>query len=107
MTDPAVRAEGCSNAILEYMACGLPVVCSDTGGSAELVRDGREGYVVPPHDAVALASRLAALRASPQLRLTMGAAGRLRIEQEFTKARMVGEYVRAYEDVAKRRSTGR
>ena len=60
MTNVGVHAEGCSNAIMEYMACGLPVVCSDSGGSAELVRDGRDGYVIAPHDAArTLARRVA------------------------------------------------
>ena len=65
MTDPAVHAEGCSNSILEYMACGLPVVCSDTGGCAELVRNGREGCLIAPHDPVELANSLSKLRARP------------------------------------------
>ena len=102
MTDPEVLAEGCSNSIMEYMACGLPVVCSDTGGSAELVRDGQEGYVIAPHDAIALAERLLKLRADPQIGVTMGANGQRRVQQEFTVGRMVTAYVRAYEEVALR-----
>ena len=102
MTNPDVLAEGCSNSIMEYMACALPVVCSDTGGSAELIRDGREGYVIAPRDAAALARRLDTLRAHPELRESMGAAGRARIERDFTIDRMVAEYVRAYEEAAAR-----
>lgn len=98
MTDPALLAEGCSNSILEYMACGLPVVCSDSGGCGELVRDGREGYVVTPRDAGALARRLAELRAQPQIRDRMGAAGQRRVGEEFTIDRMVAEYLAAYEE---------
>ncbi len=98
MTDPAVRAEGCSNAIMEYMACGLPVVCADTGGSAELVRDGREGYVIPAHDASALAACLSHLAAHPGLRARMGASGRARIDTEFSVGRMVADYVRVYDE---------
>ena len=102
MTDPEVRAEGCSNAIMEYMACGLPVICSDTGGSAELVRDGREGYVIAPYDASALAGNLLELGAHPEIGMGMGTNGRRRIQQEFTIDRMVTAYVRAYEEVALR-----
>jgi glycosyltransferase involved in cell wall biosynthesis len=98
MTDPAVRAEGCSNSIMEYMACGLPVVCSDTGGSAELVREGREGHLIAPCDAAALADGLSELKAHPERRRRLGAAGRTRIEQEFTVDRMVGEYLEIYQD---------
>jgi glycosyltransferase involved in cell wall biosynthesis len=98
MTDPAVRAEGCSNSIMEYMACGLPVVCSDTGGSAELVREGQEGYVIAPYSAADLARRLSDLKAHPELRASMGAAGRTRIVEDFTVDRMVAEYLGIYEE---------
>ena len=102
MTDPRVHAEGCSNAIMEYMACGLPVVCADTGGSPELVRDGREGYVIAPHDAAALARRVAQLGDDPGLCQRMGGSGRARIETDFTIGRMVAEYTRAYDETVER-----
>jgi glycosyltransferase involved in cell wall biosynthesis len=107
MTAADVWAEGCSNSIMEYMACALPVVCSDTGGSAELVRDGREGYVIAPYDVVALADKLAGLRAHPGLSRSMGAAGRTRIEREFTIDRMVAEYLRVYEEAVGQRRRAR
>lgn len=63
--------EGLSNAILEYMANGLPVVATAVGGNSELV-DGRNGICVPPGDATAIADALAVLIGSPELRKTMG-----------------------------------
>ncbi len=103
-TDPGILAEGCSNAILEYMACGLPVVCTDSGGCGELVREGREGYLVPPRDPQALARRLADLKDDPQQRARLGAAGRSRVDVEFTADRMVAEYAAAYEEVVRLKS---
>ena len=47
MTNTAVHEEGCSNTIMEYMACGLPVICVDSGGNRELVVDGETGYIIP------------------------------------------------------------
>ncbi len=41
------ESEGLSNAIIEYMQCRVPVVCTDTGGNSELVLDGETGYRVP------------------------------------------------------------
>lgn len=97
MSDPAVLAEGCSNSIMEYMACGLPVVCADSGGCAEIVRDGVTGYVIRPLDPVALAGKLTYLREHLAVRVSMGVAGQARIAREFTVPRMVDDYVKAYE----------
>lgn len=46
----ATRAEGCSNAIVEALACGLPVVTTQVGGNSELVRHGEDGFIVPYGD---------------------------------------------------------
>ena len=95
MTDDALHAEGCSNSIMEYMACGLPVVCCDSGGNRELVTEGVSGLLVGSGDAAGLARRLEELRVS--LRgATMGAVGRERLLHEFTVARMVDSYRDVY-----------
>lgn len=99
LTDAAVHAEGCSNSIMEYMACGLPVVASDSGGNRELVTDGVTGYLVPSGDAAALARRLVGLREQSR-RAAMGAAGRARLASDFTLAAMVGAYVSVYDECA-------
>ena len=58
---------------LEAMACGTPVVASQVGGLAYLVRDGETGYLVPDRDPAELADRLSRLLSNPQLRAQMGA----------------------------------
>ena len=59
-------SEGLPMAMLEAMSCGLPVVVTDVGGNAEVVRDGENGYVLPVDtDASAVAQRLAALLDDP------------------------------------------
>ena len=52
------RAEGLPNAVLEYMAAGLPVIVSRVGGNVELVEDGVTGLLVPPEDSAALSAAL-------------------------------------------------
>ena len=99
LTNDAVHAEGCSNSIMEYMACGLPVVANDSGGNRELVEDGVSGYLVASGDAAAVARRLEELRAAPG-RVAMGAAGRERLLREFTLSAMVGSYVHIYDELA-------
>ncbi|MGO9952149.1 MAG: glycosyltransferase [Dissulfurispiraceae bacterium] len=63
--------EGLPNAIMEYMACGLPVVATDVGGVGELV-DDTNGISVPAGDYVALGKALAKLVSSASLRKEMG-----------------------------------
>lgn len=99
LTVPGLHAEGCANVILEYMACGLPVVCSHDGGNPEIVVDGVNGLTVPPQDPSALASALMVLQTDGRLRRRICAANRSAIAQRFTVDRMVGEYVELYESL--------
>jgi len=98
MTDPKWHQEGCSNSVMEYMACGLPVVCGEGGGNREVVDDGKSGFVIEPADPEALAQRIAYLRDHEDERRALGAAGRRRIVETFSLERMVDDYVRIYEE---------
>jgi len=100
-TAPGLHAEGCANALLEYMACGLPVVCTDDGGNPEVVEQGVNGYLVPARDAVAMADALAGLAADGPLRRRIGAANIEAVSRRFSLDRMVGEYTTLYETLAK------
>jgi len=61
------HSEGLSNALLESMAAGLPLVATRVGGSPEIVRDGINGLLVPPKDPAALAEALMTILRDPAL----------------------------------------
>lgn len=76
----ASEYEGTPNAVLEAMALGTPLVATDAGGTAELFTDGREGLLVPRHDAAALAAAMIDALSHPDRTREMAAAARQRIE---------------------------
>ena len=76
-------AEGISNAVLEAMASGLPVITTDAGGMREAVRDGIDGFVVAVRGTDEVARSLVALTADGELRRRMGASARARILDGF------------------------
>jgi glycosyltransferase involved in cell wall biosynthesis len=86
-------SEGLSNAALEAMACGLPVVTTDCGGMREAITDGIEGLITPVRDAAALALALERLWQIPDLRQRMGEAGRRRILSDYTLKRQIDQFV--------------
>jgi len=97
LTSAGMAAEGCSNAIMEYMACALPVVCTASGGNPELVEDGVTGAFVPAGDSGALVEVLRSLRDEPEIAHAMGAAGLRRLQRGFSVQSMVAGFVSAYE----------
>ena len=88
-------SEGISNAALEAMACGLPVVTTNCGGMREAVTDGVEGFVVPVRDLRTMAEALARLAGDEALRRRMGEAARRRILEGFS----LNNQVRAFRDL--------
>ncbi|MBP9500962.1 MAG: glycosyltransferase family 4 protein [Candidatus Promineofilum sp.] len=93
-------SEGISNAVLEGMACGLPVVTTDVGGMSEAVTDGVEGFLTPPLDSVSLADALEELWRAPELRQRMGAAGRARVLRDFSLDDQADAFVELFRSVA-------
>jgi glycosyltransferase involved in cell wall biosynthesis len=79
--------EGLPTVVIEAAAASLPALVSDHSGLPEAVIDGRSGFVVPEGDAAALAARLAALIASPELQARMGEAARAVAEERFDAAK--------------------
>lgn len=89
-------SEGMSNAILEAMACGLPVVATAVGGNLHLVQHETTGLLVPPLDPISLAASLQWLAQSAHVRRRMGMAARARIEHEFSLDAMVQAFDQLY-----------
>ena len=85
-------SEGLSNIVLEAMATGLPVVGTAIGGLREQIDDGVTGLLVPPRDANALVQALTMLSRDAGLRLRMGLAARIRVEQRYSLDLMVDAY---------------
>lgn len=96
------RSEGFSNAIVEAMAAGLPVVATDVGGNAEAVVDGLTGRIIPPLDVDALANAMREILCDPQRAQAMGASARQRAAERFTTEAMMRQIDTAYRRVLKR-----
>jgi len=77
------RNESFSNAILEYMAAGLPVVATDVGGNREAIVEGVTGFLTPPGDAAAFAKAVICLLDNQSLRNEMGNRARERCRDQF------------------------
>jgi glycosyltransferase involved in cell wall biosynthesis len=78
------QTEGLSNALLEAMAAGLPIVATSVGGNADLIEDGVNGRLVPPRRSDALGDALAALLADAPLRRGLGARARRRVVDDYS-----------------------
>ena len=93
------ETEGLSNSLMEYMAAGLPVVCTRAGGNEELVVDGTTGFVVPVGRPGDLAEALGRLADDAELRLRFGQEGKERIFQQFSPQTMVTAYENVYSSI--------
>lgn len=104
------RIDNCPLVIIESLAVGTPVVASAVGGIVELVRDGREGFLVPSGDPVALAGRLRMLLDDGDGAASIGLRARKRFETDFEQRRVILQQADWLEELATasvRRSNGR
>jgi colanic acid/amylovoran biosynthesis glycosyltransferase len=89
-------SEGISNAALEAMACGLPVVTTDCGGMREAVRDGVDGFIVPVRDVDGMAEALRRLAEDRELCSRLGHAARQRVVKEFGLEQQGAQFIGLY-----------
>lgn len=91
--------EGMPNVALEAMACGVPVIATDTGGTPEVVHDSKSGVLVPPGDAAALTQAMVALIGDAERHCQLAQAGRRFVEQTFSINQTIAQTVALYEQV--------
>ena len=94
------HSEGMSNALLEYMAAGKPVVATAVGANPKLLADGC-GVIVPPGDQEALVGALCEMLSDPPARFRFGSAARAKVEAEYSRPAMLRRFERFYRDLAK------
>lgn len=109
---PSVRAadgdgEGLPTALIEAMACGLPVVATVHAGIPEAVVHGETGLLAPERDPTALAAHLVTLLTDPALRERMAAAARQRVLEHFDHRRQAASLAAIYDEVRSEHASGR
>src|SRR5579863_3061434 len=97
------KAEGLSNALLEYMAAGLATVATDVGGNAEIVKDGITGLLVPPDSDEFLANAVLRFLRDPDLARRLGYSGKEYIRQTFSFDKLVEQVEGLYSELLCRR----
>jgi len=96
-------SEGISNAILEYMALGKPVIATNGGGTNEIVQDTISGFLISPANPKELAEKAELLLNDPVMRENMGEQGRAIIRAKFSIEEMVNKYISEYTRILKRK----
>lgn len=95
-TDTRFHSEGISNALMEFMALGKPVIATADGGTLELVKPETNGMLIPPFDPSGLAGKIRHLLDNASLRNKMGAAAATTVRNEFNMESMAGKFISEY-----------
>ena len=103
VVDAKGDTEGLGVVLLEAMSYGKPTIASAAGGIVDIVRDGRNGFLVPRGDAAALADAIRRMMDDPAAARQMGLHGREDVAAGFSWDVIVGRLVEVYERVGRRR----
>lgn len=99
------RSEAFGMVNIESMSVGTPVIASAVGGIPEIIRDGVDGYLVPPDDPEALAEKMKLLLSDPTLREQMGENARQRFLDMFEQTKNIEQQVLWFEELVERHRT--
>jgi L-malate glycosyltransferase len=96
------KNEGFSNAILEKMAMGLPLIVTDVGGNTEAVMPDYNGFVIPVNDSEALSRSIYALYSNQEMRKSMSYNSRKRAMDFFSQNKMIDDHKKFYGEALQR-----
>ena len=99
---PSVSGEGLPRTVIEAMANGTTSVVTTTGGSPELVDDGKTGYIVPTKDAKALAQAMNTLIKDRKLIESFSLAAQQKLANEFNATQTVKHHIEFFEKLLSR-----
>ncbi|MBR9776078.1 MAG: glycosyltransferase family 4 protein [Cytophagales bacterium] len=99
ISNKKVHGEGISNALIEYMALGLPVIANDAGGTKELIVPGENGVLITQETDEEIAMSITELLDHPEKRMKYGEAGQRKIKDCFTIQKMGENFLKLYEEV--------
>lgn len=91
--------EGLPRVIPQAMVAGLPVVAHNIDGNAEIIQDGRNGFLIPPGDVASMAERVVQLLTDQKLKKNISQKGRETALQEFSLHEMVNKIAALYEEL--------
>lgn len=97
-TNPEMHSEGVSNSILESCAFGIPVIATRGGGTAEIIQDGKCGFIIEPHDIEELSDRIDYLLNNLELRRNMGKESREMVTSKFSLDRATRQYIELFDN---------
>ncbi|MFZ5568869.1 MAG: glycosyltransferase [Thermodesulfobacteriota bacterium] len=92
-------SEGFSNAVMEYMAAGLAVITTDSGGAGEIIRHGQTGMLVAPGDAPGLVAAIRRMLDEPDAAADLARAGHAAVHKQFSVERMLQETDTVYRNL--------
>jgi glycosyltransferase involved in cell wall biosynthesis len=95
---PSSSGEGLPLVLLEAMACGLPVIATTVGGTPEIVKDMKNGVLVPPRNPKALAETISKFLSNKELGLAIGEEARNTVEDRFTWEENVRRLQNVYDE---------
>jgi glycosyltransferase involved in cell wall biosynthesis len=94
---PTTYYEGLPRTLVEGAACGRPLVATDIPGCREIILHGENGFLIPPHDPMALAEAIRKLIDNPALRREMGLKSRSLVLEHFSAATINAQTIEVYE----------
>ena len=94
-----VHGEGISNAVIEYMALGKPVIANDAGGTREIIQDQWNGFLIKEESFSEIAEKIHSLLNEPELMKEMGSRSKEKIKRDFSLGTMGAKFEKLYQSL--------